>query len=128
MKTRSHWTLELLAIVVSLWLLFNPAKADDYWSSWRARQRAELAALPKPPAPPPGEGLAIDRMLPGDGAPVDDAAFARRVYLGVIGLLPTVEQLEQFVSDTRSDKRAKLVDALLADKQGYAEHWMTLWN
>src|SRR5438309_874797 len=111
MKIRSHWTLELLAIVVSLWLLFNPAKADDYWSGWRGRQHAELAALSKPPAPLPGVGSPIDRFLPNGGSPVNDAAFARRVYLDVIGLLPTVEQLDQFVSDTRSDKRAKLIDA-----------------
>jgi hypothetical protein len=39
-----------------------------------------------------------------------------------------VEQLEQFLHDTGPEKRQKLVDALLADKQGYAEHWMTFWN
>ncbi len=109
---------------------------DGYWSDWRGRQRAELAALPKPPAPPAGEGEAIDRFLAAywrqhkvtPPALVDDRTYARRVYLDVIGLLPTVEQLERFAGDSAPDKRQKLVDSLLADKEGYAEHWMTFWN
>jgi hypothetical protein len=75
-----------------------------------------------------GAGSPIDRFLGVEAVKVDDAAFARRVYLDVIGLLPTIEQLDQFVNDQRPDKRTRLVDALLADKQGYAEHWMTFWN
>ncbi len=46
----------------------------------------------------------------------------------MIGLPPTAEQLEQFASDNAANKREKLVDALLADKQGYAENWMAFWN
>jgi hypothetical protein len=129
-----------LAVIIAIgWCgYFSPAIADtnDYWSSWRARQRAEVAALPKPPAPPKGEGSEIDRWLSSDWAKakfsppsqVEDAVFARRVYLDVVGLLPTVGQLDQFINDKRPDKRALLVDSLLADKQGYAEHWMTFWS
>src|SRR5947208_10609107 len=104
------------------------ANPDDYWSGWRARQRAELTALPKPTEPPDGAGSPVDRFLAADWTkakpsppdPTDDAAFARRVYIDVIGLLPTTEQLDQFINDARPDKRTRLVDALLADKQGYA--------
>jgi hypothetical protein len=59
---------------------------------------------------------------------VDDATFARRVYLDVIGLLPTVEQLDKFQRDPQPDKRPRLVEALLADGDAYAEHWMSFWN
>lgn len=59
---------------------------------------------------------------------VSDALFARRVYLDVWGLLPTPEELQAFESDTRVDKRARLVEALLADDQKYADHWMSFWN
>jgi len=114
----------------------SAAARDEYWTGWRARQRAETASLPKPPVPVPGKGAAIDRFLAAYWAKhnfepmnvVDDSAFARRVYLDVIGLLPTAEQLEQFRHDRNPDKRGKLVDSLLADKQGYAEHWMSFWN
>ena len=107
------------------------ADGDDF----RARQRTELATLPVP-ALPPGDGPEIDRFIAARWAArnvtppavVDDRAFARRVFLDVIGLPPTAKQLEQFASDNAVDKREKLVDALLADKQGYTENWMAFWN
>jgi hypothetical protein len=61
-------------------------------------------------------------------APVEDRVFARRVYLDLVGLLPTPEQLEAFRQDAAPDKRARLVRQLLADKRGYADHWLTFWN
>ncbi|MFO0947871.1 MAG: DUF1549 domain-containing protein [Planctomycetota bacterium] len=59
---------------------------------------------------------------------VDDAVFARRVYLDVIGLLPTQKELNEFLADNRAEKRALLVDRLLADRDSYAVHWMSFWN
>ncbi|HUR59753.1 MAG TPA: DUF1549 domain-containing protein [Opitutaceae bacterium] len=61
-------------------------------------------------------------------AAVEDRFFARRVWLDTIGLLPTPAELDAFLADTSPDKRAKLVQRLLADKQRYAEHWLTFWN
>ncbi len=85
---------------------------------------------------PAGQGNPVDRILaryfaehgvkPAD--PVGDAAFARRVYLDTVGLLPTAEQLEAFEKDPTEGKRAALVRSLLADKRGYADHWLTFWN
>jgi hypothetical protein len=62
------------------------------------------------------------------GQLVGDAAFARRVYLDITGLLPPPDALADFSADGSAGKRARLVDALLADNQAYAEHWMTFWN
>ena len=62
------------------------------------------------------------------GKPVDDRAFARRVYLDVVGLLPSPQEIEQFLSDKRADKREQLVTRLLADNRRYSEHWLTFWN
>jgi hypothetical protein len=60
--------------------------------------------------------------------PLGDAAFARRLYLDLVGLLPTPEQLDAFLSDSAPDKRTRLIHQLLADRRGYAEHWLTFWN
>jgi hypothetical protein len=125
-----------LLVSAALALLAGGAVAADPWTEFRARQREELAALPKPPQPPDGPGSPLDRFLAAawnaEGftppAPVDDATFARRAYLDVVGLLPTTEQLERFERDADSNKRQKLVDALLADRAGCAEHWMSFWN
>ncbi|QOV89483.1 DUF1549 domain-containing protein [Humisphaera borealis] len=59
---------------------------------------------------------------------VDDRLFARRVYLDTIGLLPSAADLDAFVSDNSSDKRARLIRKLLSDDIGYADHWITFWN
>ncbi|MEO7317787.1 MAG: DUF1549 domain-containing protein, partial [Chthoniobacteraceae bacterium] len=59
---------------------------------------------------------------------VGDRVFARRVWLDIIGLLPTPEELEAFSADQSEDKRERLVQKLLADNQNYAEHWLSFWN
>jgi hypothetical protein len=110
--------------------------ADEYWSGWRQRQRAEFAGLPAAPQPPAGTGSAVDRFVTAHWAQhgfkppavIGDRAFARRVCLDVVGLPPTPAQLAAFEQDGRQDKRTRLVDELLADKDGYAEGWMAYWN
>jgi hypothetical protein len=61
-------------------------------------------------------------------APVGDSLYARRVYLDLWGLLPTPEQLDEFQKDTRPDKRALLVERLLANRTNFAHHWISFWN
>ena len=78
---------------------------------------------------PPGEGHPIDRLLGVSDSPVvDDARFARRVWLDLAGVLPTPEQLEGFVADPTPDKRAKLVRRLLNDLSLYPSHWISFWQ
>jgi hypothetical protein len=62
------------------------------------------------------------------GAVVDDATYARRVFLDVVGMLPTPGELDAFIADGQGDKRRRLCLSLLADKRRYAEHWLTFWN
>src|SRR6185436_10480706 len=59
---------------------------------------------------------------------VGDAAFARRAYLDLWGLLPPPAELQAFVADRSPAKRAALVQRLLADNDKYAEHWISFWN
>ncbi len=59
---------------------------------------------------------------------VSDAAFARRVYLDLWGLLPSPDALQAFAADRSPAKRAALVQRLLGDNDLYAEHWMSFWN
>ncbi|WP_235908911.1 DUF1549 domain-containing protein [Roseiconus nitratireducens] len=60
----------------------------------------------------------------------DDAIWCRRVFLDVIGRIPTLDELETFLADRDNDRRAKLVDRLLHDDrytEEYANHWATVW-
>jgi len=55
-----------------------------------------------------------------------DADFLRRASLDAIGRLPTAAEAKAFLDDKSADKRAKLIDRLLADA-AYADHWANHW-
>jgi hypothetical protein len=55
-----------------------------------------------------------------------DEAFLRRVYIDVIGVLPTTEEYARFMNEKAADKREKLVDELLGRKE-FAELWVLKW-
>lgn len=59
---------------------------------------------------------------------IGDAAFARRAYLDIWGLLPPPEDLQAFLADRNPNKRPALVQRLLADNDKYAQHWISFWN
>ena len=56
----------------------------------------------------------------------DDATFIRRVFLDVIGTLPTAAEARKFLANTAPDKRAKLVDQLLESPE-YAYFFANKW-
>lgn len=59
---------------------------------------------------------------------VNDRIFLRRIYLDIIGILPTPEEQEKFVSDQRTDKRSLWIKDLLNRNDDYAMHWLSFWN
>jgi hypothetical protein len=52
-----------------------------------------------------------------------DEVFIRRVYVDLIGLLPTVSEREKFLNDADPKKREKLVDALL-NREEFKDIWV----
>ncbi len=56
----------------------------------------------------------FDNIAAGDAG---DAAFARRVYLDLAGVIPSAEQARGFLADKAPDKRVRLIDQLLASPQ-----------
>jgi hypothetical protein len=64
------------------------------------------------------------RVIPSGVA--SDEVFLRRLYLDVVGILPTPEEREAFLSDARPDKRALLIDELLERKE-FTEMWVMKW-
>ena len=59
-------------------------------------------------------------------APIDDAKYMRRVYLDVIGRLPTADEARRFLGDDSPTRRGELVDRLL-QRPEYADHWAGKW-
>jgi hypothetical protein len=59
------------------------------------------------------------------------AVLLRRVYLDLIGLAPTPEELAAFEKDTSPDAYEKVVERLLNDPrhgERWARHWMDVWR
>lgn len=73
----------------------------------------------------------IDERLRGEGtsavALADDAEFVRRIHLDLHGTVPTLDQARRFLADATPDKRARLVDSLLADAR-YGEYLADIWQ
>ncbi|MFP6648025.1 MAG: DUF1549 domain-containing protein, partial [Pirellulaceae bacterium] len=59
----------------------------------------------------------------------DDATFIRRIYLDTTGMIPTSEQVTQFLEDSlpSDEKRVALVDELLARPE-YVDYWSYKWS
>ncbi len=58
--------------------------------------------------------------------PADKRTLLRRVYYDLIGLPPTLAEVEAFERDASPDAFAKIVDKLLASPQ-YGERWARHW-
>lgn len=96
---------------------------------------------PTPPAPlgPPREPAIVtaevDRLIDARLAEAkitksplaDDAEFLRRVTIDLIGRIPTAAEARTFLDDTAADKRAALVDRLLASPE-FGRHLGQLWH
>jgi len=55
-----------------------------------------------------------------------DEVFLRRVYLDVIGTLPTADEARTFLRDQRPEKRRLLIDQLLTRPE-FADYWAMKW-
>ena len=64
-------------------------------------------------------------VKPSEQAP--EGEWCRRVYLDLIGRIPSSDELLAFQGNDERDKRQRLVDDLL-DSDEYIYHWATIWT
>ena len=59
-----------------------------------------------------------------------DGEWCRRIYLDVLGRIPSVDELERFLDEPAATRKARLVDRLLGDEyiEQYAANWTTVWT
>ena len=97
-------------------LAFIAARPDFVWSLPPAENYIDEHLFAK---------LRTLRMNPSPMA--DDSVFVRRAFLDALGVLPTADEARAFVADPAPDKRARLIDALLARPE-FADHWALKWS
>lgn len=68
--------------------------------------------------------LEAEKLTPSPAA--ERARLLRRVYLDLIGLPPTVAEVDAFLADKTPEAYEKVVDRLLASPH-YGEHWARPW-
>ncbi len=66
-----------------------------------------------------------NKIKPADAS--TDAEFLRRVYLDLLGAIPTHQEAASFLDDAGADKRTKLIDRLLDDPR-FAQHQAEVWD
>jgi hypothetical protein len=103
--------------------------AQRVWSGRGLQMALALAAFLCPPLyadDPEPLHVRIDRAIEAAHAgtpapPADDATFVRRLFLDLAGRIPSSAEARAFLDDPAGDKRAKLVDRLLASPE-HARH------
>lgn len=83
---------------------------------------------------PPSDSARIDRMIVAQlkakgeklNPPASDEVFVRRIYLDIIGRIPTKREALRFLDSKTPDKREELIDRLL-DSDGYVSHYYNFW-
>ncbi len=124
-------------LTVSLMLVCGSlgVRAQDEAGVWWSLQPIRKPALPSSNkdfpdwSANPIDHFVLHQLLakglkPSD--PADRRTLIRRVYLDLIGLAPTPEEIEAFRADERADAYEKVVDRLLASPR-HGERWARHW-
>lgn len=135
MPTKGKRLTEKEVGILKLWV-----EKGAPWPEGKEKSIYRVAAMdPRLPAIPAASGsnvLPIDRFVNDyfqknkvEWKPlVEDRIYIRRVYLDIVGLLPTPAQITAFENDKRPDKREQLAKELLSRNDDYAQHWLSFWN
>jgi len=76
------------------------------------------------------DDLVLEKLKTLNIAPsalADDSTFIRRAYLDAAGILPTSEEVEDFLADKSPDKRPKLIEKLL-NRDEFVDYWAYKWS
>jgi len=80
------------------------------------------------------EAVAIDKILNSTyqkrnvkiPAKIDESALVRRLYLSLVGRIPTFEEINSYLSDTSVQKKSQLIEKL-TESSGYNSHMFNWW-
>tara|TARA_R110002111_G_C6008015_1_gene374373 strand:+ start:13748 stop:17266 length:3519 start_codon:yes stop_codon:yes gene_type:complete len=108
------------------------AAPSDHWA-FQPIQRPALPSVKSQVASPIDAFITYRQEQAGliPQPKTDKATLLRRVYLDLIGLPPTPEELHAFLKDSRPDAYPKVIEDLLSRPQygeRWGRHWMDVWR
>ncbi|MBL7761962.1 MAG: DUF1553 domain-containing protein [Chitinophagaceae bacterium] len=125
----SHLKLSAQEKAVLIKWIEEGAKYKPHWA-FVAPEKPELPTVSgKETVINPVDNFVIDRLKKEGLQPSKEASkevLARRLYLDLTGLPPTIEQIDEFINDKSSTAYEKLVDKLLASPH-YGEKMAVDW-
>lgn len=104
-------------------------RSSDHWSFQPLARSVPPAVKHQDKVRSPIDAFVLARLEAAGLEPsgeADRATLIRRLSLDLIGLPPTVDEVERFVADTASDAYDRLVEGLLASPH-YGERWGRHW-
>lgn len=86
--------------------------------------REARAQQPEEAAPLAGriDAILAEAALPVPRPEADQGPLVHRLYLDLIGVPPSLDELDRYLAESDGEKYARLVDALLARPE-FVEHW-----
>jgi hypothetical protein len=97
-------------------LVFLEENAGFVWAEPRIRSGFDRAVFDK-----------LRRLRRNPASEAAPETLVRRVYLDLLGVLPTGQEVRAFVEDKRDDRYERLVDQLL-ERPEFAEFWALKWS
>ncbi|MBX7164930.1 MAG: DUF1549 and DUF1553 domain-containing protein [Pirellulales bacterium] len=131
-ESRSHQWMRIATLALLVALRGGVAALAEERAPQNATQPAPASGSAQSDADVVGT---IDRLIAtawkdAEVSPSDmatDAEWCRRVYLDLVGRIPSLEELQQFAADKAKERRTKLVDRLL-ESDDYIYHQASVWT
>lgn len=104
------------------------SKAKQHWS-FRPRQRVSTPTTSSPWCRNPIDAFILEKHVANKLQPVaeaDRSTWLRRVYIDLVGIPPTGEEVDAFVNNPTEDAFEQVVDRLLASST-YGQRWGRYW-
>lgn len=115
-------TFAVLGLLAQMLSIPGHVEAQTEASDYGIQEVAEINRLIR-------QGWSDYEIRPSTAAP--DGEWVRRLYLDILGRVPSVDELREFTKDRSPEKRKALVTKLLYDEdytEQYANNWTTIWT
>ena len=134
---RSICALVAIAMLMAAALLHDDARAADVPSVSAKSQSAVKSTKPNAGGELPQVALINEHVRRqweaakvSPSPPAADGEWCRRVYLDVLGRIPTVDELKRYLDEPAAQRKSRTVARLLGDDyvEEFARNWTTLWT